>query len=336
MKLKYAIDKENRLKINSPKSKIPLKPKGTFRINKNNQLEYWLNEPKAWRQLYNLPQKTTFEGNWQLNNNHDLELVLNKSKGQFKSTRLTLRGKIISVDNNILALEIISRDVSPRKTSLTVLKLSGVWKADEYNRIIFQVSKKNSPDTLTFKAAWRLNNNQQIEYTYEKANLITKSKDKQTLNFEGFWKISSIHKLTYILGSSFDSEFDFKVHLENPNIYPQSRVIKYRIGIGLRQPKAESYKILSLYGEWKFSRDLCLSFIMDYGDNLVRKLEFGAEISFGPDKFILSLKDGRGESLGITLTYSHKLLSSLQPQVFVRLKSCQKNQGIEAGVTIPF
>ncbi|MDD2680313.1 MAG: hypothetical protein PHO03_05915 [Candidatus Omnitrophica bacterium] len=330
MKLKYSIDSRNQLLVKSPKSKTPLTPCGIFSVNKNNQLEYWLNEPPRWRAIYNLPKKLVFEGSWSLNANHDLELKLSKTAEQSEGERLVLKGDIISVDNNILAFEVVSRQ------TLRILKLSGAWQADEANRLVFQVEKKAFPDELIFKAGWQLNKNQQLEYTYTKTRLATKSKINQSFTFKGFWKIDSRHKLVYILAHSPDARFDFKVQLENPNIYPQDKAIKYRVGMGLRQPKGPDYRLITLYGEWKFKRNLGLIFSMDYGNHKVQEAEFGAELTFERNKFVFSLKDRRGEPLGITLTYSYSLLNALEPRVFIRLKAIQKELGVEAGFSIPF
>lgn len=341
MRYKYSISPQNQLIVSIPKQK-PLKPKGSFQINQNNRLEYWLNEPQTWRQLYNLPQKIVFEGKWQLNSNHDLELVLNKTRDQSAGSRLTLSGEIISVEGSILVFEIITHregDGSRRKPSpsaFSILKLTGTWQTDEVNRLTFEVAKKDAPDTLTFKAAWQVNKNQQIEYIYEKTSLRTKTKVKQALVFEGFWKIDSEHKISYALSHSLDSQFDFRVYLENPNIYPQQNAIKYRLGLGVKQPRRTNYKLITLYGQWKFNRNFSLIFSMDYGAAKVQELEFGAEASFQRNKLILSLKNTDGKPLGVTLTYTYKILNRLEPQAFIRLKSYQKQLDVETGFSVPF
>ncbi len=338
MKLKYSINKYNQLLIIPPNSKTPLQPKGAFKINKENQLEYWLNEPQAWRRIYNQPRKIVFKGNWQLNPNHDLELVLNKTRSQADEERLTLKGNIISVEKNKLAFEIISQGgrIDPALQTFRILKLIGTWQADEDNRLAFLVEKRVLPDELIFKLDWQINKNQQIEYTYEKTDLVKKTKTNQVLTFEGFWKIDSRHKLVYILSKTLNSAFDFRAQLESPSIYPQDRSIKYRLGIGLRQPEGGISKIAILYGEWKLNRSLGLVFRMEYGNGNVQETEFGAQVTFKRNKFLFSLQDERGKPLGITLTYSFSLLNSLEPQAFIRLKSFQKELGVEAGLTIPF
>jgi len=75
---------------------------------------------------------------------------------------------------------------------------------------------------------------------------------------------------------------------------------------------------------------------MDYGQGKVRQIEFGAEVTFGHNKLIFTLKNELGESLGATLTMTHKFLESFDVETFIRLKSLQKEQAIEAGITIPF
>ena len=330
MKKKFSIDKNNQLLIKSPKSKIPLKPKGEFAINKNNQLEYYLNEPIAWRKLYDLPSKIVFVGSWALNENHDLELRLNVTRNQLGKEIIVLKGEIISAEQGKFVFEIAGEGY------VKIVKFSGIWQADDKNRIIFKVQKKILPDTLIFGLAWQVNQNQKIEYVYEKTNLKTKTKTIQSLIFEGFWNICPNHKITYsILGSS-TSKFEFRAYLENPNLYPTKNIIKYRLGIGVKDSTNKDSRVISLYGQWKFSRNLGLIFSMDYGDGVIKEIEFGAEVSFNLNSIIFSLKDRVGEPLGITLTMTHKFINSLDPAAFIRLKSFQKRFEIEAGLTIPF
>lgn len=338
MKSKFSVNQENQLLVIPPNSKNSLKPKGEFRVNKNNQLEYWLNEPASWRKLYNLPGKLVFTGRWGLNTNHDLELRLSKSRNQPEDRRLVLNGRIISVEDNILAFEMISRQGSCRagEYSFRILKLSGTWQADKYNRLTFLIEKKRFPDELVFSSSWQLNESQQVEYAYTKTNLAKKTKTTQKLAFDGYWKIDSGHRLLYILSHNLNSGFNFKVQLENPNIYPQAKSIKYRVGLGISRPENLNYSLLSLYGEWKFNRSLGLVFRMEYGKNSVQEIEFGADVTLARNKFLFRLQNERGEPLGMTLAYSFNLLKDLQPQAFIRLKNRQRELGIEAGFTLPF
>ncbi|MCX5668594.1 MAG: hypothetical protein NTX89_00510 [Candidatus Omnitrophica bacterium] len=240
----------------------------------------------------------------------------------------SLRKRFIAAESDSLVIETIQtvekQGQSPSGTvpvwRLRILKLKGTWHANDYNELCFEVScRKGPPETYTFKGSWKLNSNQQIEYTSEDG------RDK--LTFKGYWNISSANCLVYIFDGSSTSRFEFKVQLESPTFYPKKGEIRYRIGVGLRQSRLSAPgQILILYGEWKFGRNLGLTFQMDYGQGKVRAIEFGAT----------ALKNEFGEPLGITLTMTHKFLEHFDAEVFLRLKSRQKEQSIEAGITIPF
>jgi hypothetical protein len=221
--------------------------------------------------------------------------------------------------------------------SIRLLKLSGFWKADEANRLNFVVEKKVSPDTLVFKSAWQINRNQQIEYTCEKTDLKTKAKALSTLIFSGFWQINSSNQLAYIISQSTNSKFNFRVQIETPNVYPKKGVIKYRIGIGLREITSGNPKVISLYGVWKFSRAVGLIFEMEYAKGEFHSLEFGAEVNFAKNNqasFKLMSKDG--QDLGIEVIFTHRFLSELDAELFLKLKKLKEENAVEAGVRIPF
>lgn len=330
------IDIKNRLIIRRKGKR--LSPQGYFSLDSENRLVYWLNEPVSWRTKYQLPDKIVFSGVWKINSNYDLELELEQKEQASKKERLTLKGKILSCEKDHVAFEIqtINHDGSD---SFYLLKLSGRWQADEYNRITFLITKKGQPDTLTFQGSWQLNENQQVTYIYEKMHLKTKSKVLHTLTFNGHWQITSSNRLTYILSTGANSRFDFKVQLESPNIRPKEGSIKYRLGIGIRQPKREKAKIITLYGTWKFSRKVGLFLEMSHSDGEISRLEFGAEVNFDKTNHVIfKLTSKNGELLGLSLTFTHKLLKELDGggELFLRLKRYREESGIDAGIKIPW
>jgi hypothetical protein len=331
MKNRYTVDKFNRLVIKQRHKRFLTG--GRFSIDKNNQLIYWLNEPISWRREYSLPKKIVFKGRWQLNKNYDLELVLDKTKKQFQDDILVIKGNIISTDRDTLAFETKTYDQNGL-LHIRILKLSVIWFADETNRLSFIV-KKQPDNILTLEGDWLINDNQQITYIYERTELKTKTRISNTLTFEGFWQISEANKLTYILKHSPDSRFDFRAQIETPNIYPQKGVIKYRLGVGIRQTKKE--KIISLYGTWKFSRKLGLIFQMDYGNGRICGIEFAADVFFDKKNEVnFSLKNKIDEPLGLSVTFTHKFLKELDAEAFLRLKGSYEESRIDAGVRIPF
>ncbi len=343
-KFKFSTDSDNRLIFRRDGKNIPVN--GTFETEDNNRLIYWLNEPAVWRKQYKFPEKIIFTGRWKLNANYDLELShsseqshsgnLSHSRASGNLETITLKGAIISCESDKLVFEI--RSVNKNGLSqFRLLKLTGFWGTDGRNQISFKINKKGPSDTLTFQGAWQLNENQQVIYTYEKAALKRKTKDTHTLVFIGFWQITSANKLTYILSQGTNSKFDFKAQIETPNVYPKKGVIKYRVGMGVREPKAGHIRIISLYGTWKFSRKLGLTFDMEYAKGQINSLSFGTEVNFGKrDQVVFNLINKDKEQLGMSVLFTHRFLRQLDAELFTRLKTSQKESGVDAGIRIPF
>jgi len=252
----------------------------------------------------------------------------------------SLRKRFISAESDSLVIETIqtlNKSPSLRGAAgdeaisrLRILRLKGTWSANSQNELVFDVAlRKGQPQTYTFKGSWKINNNQQIEYSC--------GQGADVLTFNGHWDISSVNRLVYILEGSSTSRFEFKVQLESSSMYPKSGQIRYRIGIGIRKSRLTAPgELIILYGEWKFGRDLGLTFQMDYGEERVKSITFGAEATFGSNNVVFALKNEFGKPLGMTLTMTHKFLEHLDAKAFIRLKSRQKEQAIEAGITLPF
>lgn len=330
MQARYTVDKNNRLIINLDGKNVCVF--GFFEVDESNRLIYWLNEPAQWRKQYGFGEKVIFTGNWKLNQNYDLELRLEDNSEDV----LRIKGEIISAEAQRLVFELKTSDENGL-TKFRLLKLNGTWQADEYNQLSFVVTKKVLPDILTLEGSWRLNKNQQIEYIWEKTELKRKTKEVSRLEFSGYWQIFEANKLTYIISSATNSRFDFRVQMESLNLYPKNGVIKYRLGIGVKQAKRIEPKIISLYGVWKFSRNLTLSFEMEYAKGEVHSLQFGAEVNFTKNNqiaFNLLAKDG--QNLGASVVFTHRFLKTLDAEVFMRLKKLKDEAGVDVGVRIPF
>ncbi len=331
MRLRYSVDKDNRLIIR--KGKKNLAASGAFSIDKSNRLIYRLNKSQAWRRQYALPPRIVFKGTWNLDSNYDLTFTLDRNKSQIQGDALTIQGNIISTDRDILVFEIKTYD-NDSLLHIQILKLNIILFADENNRLCFTV-KKLRPDILPLEGDWQINQNQQIIYEYERSELKTKSKIFNTLTFSGFWQITEADRLTYILKHSSSSRFDFRAQIETPTVYPHKGVIKYRLGIGVRENK-QAQKIISLYGTWKFSRNLGLVFQMDYNREGWESIEFGADVTFQEDTVAFSLRNKAGEPLGLTLTFTHRFLKKIDAEAFLRLKALGREPGIEVGLKVPF
>jgi hypothetical protein len=241
-----------------------------------------------------------------------------------------IRQRFISAKSETLVIETIKTDYLNRRQHLGVIRLKGTWRANSANQLCFSVAApEGTPKTYTLKGSWKLNNNQQIEYTSEDG------RDK--LTFQGYWKVSSAKRIVYFLEGSSASRFEFKVQLESASLLPKAGQLRFRLGAGIRRSRANSGNpVVILYGQWKIGRCLGLLFQMDYGQGKLRQLEFGSEVTFGRNKVNFALKDELGKPLGITLTMTHRFLKTLDASAFLKLKSRQKELAIEAGIKVPF
>ena len=333
-KPRYLIDDNNRmLLVNDEETNFI---NGSFLINEDNYLIYRLDEAVSSQLNYQLPEELVFTGSWKLNSDYDLQLELTQGEPEAGKKILTLKGEIVSSENDKLVFQLkpIEKDGS---TSFQLLQLNGTWKVDELNQISFMVGKQDLPDIFTLKGAWQLDENQQIVYDYQKTDLKTKNKILSKITFVGFWQIASENRLTYILSRGTNAKFDFKVQIETPNVYPKEGVIKYRLGVGLKETTPGEQKIICLYGTWKVSRQVGLTFDMEYAKGHIQSLVFAANVNFDKNnQIVFNLKNKSDENLGLSVVFTHKFLKELDGELFLRLKRYRQDSGIDAGIRIPF
>jgi hypothetical protein len=363
MRYRYSIDRNNQLLINTPKLKLPLRPAGKFSIDKNNRLIYRLNRPGFWRKEYNLPGKIRFTGNWRLDSEHNLELILTKTHTHYRGDRLAFSSKFLSARDDAFVFEIISHTKQhlplkegvskaglPETSRIQLLKLTGYWRAGRFNRLQFAVKKKTQPDILTLDGIWQINKNQWIVYTRHKANLKKGRKIEETLVFRGYWQIDSSRRLTYILSEHHylrrrvdlktNSYFEFRVQIETPSIYPKKGVIKYRLGIGLKglPPKGPvANKVICLYGVWRFSRRVGLFYEMKYGRGITHALDFGAEVYIDKkDKVVFKLMNKENKPLGLAVMFRRRFFKGTDAQVFLKGVYSSAERVLKTGLRFPF
>ena len=254
----------------------------------------------------------------------------------------TYRKRFIAVESDSLVIETIQTEsktyqqgLSPKgtvpATHLRIFKLKGTWRANNQNELVFDVTMRKGPtETYTFRGAWKINKNQQIEYVC--------GAGPDVLTFKGHWDIFSADRIVYFLEGSSTSRFEFKAQLESASFYPKEGQIRYRIGIGVRKNRLTAPgQMLILYGEWKFSRNLGLIFKMEYEEGEFHSLEFGAEVDLSKkNQVAFQLKGKDGRDLGVQVTFTHKFLNKLDAKAFLRLKKAQKESSIETGVEVPF
>jgi len=326
-KIRFEVDPFNRLvyKKSEKKSRLPgfrTVIDGRFRIGKNNNLIYEVRKSP----LSTIPQKIKLKGSWSLDKNHNLILTLNKWGNQIFGNKLILKGDLIDVKANKLTFAVTTKD-SSGKTHLYTLNFEGIWQADKFNRLSFNIKKeKGNPDTLILKGSWEINKNNEIIYTYTKSRLKRKTKRTKTITFKGYWDITNKHRITYILNKEINSEFTFEVRLGKP----AGRGMEYQIGIGVTPAK----KKLTLSGQWKVNKRLGLIFEMPYEKGKRRGIIFGASCKIGKQNNLeFKLKNKKGDDLGIDIKLSRKIIKGAG-ETFLRALKEGGKLSIIAGVGI--
>lgn len=340
-KITYEIDPHNRLgyKKTGKNSGLPgfrTVIDGTFEIDKNNRLIYHI---KKSQNPDNIPQQLKLKGKWSLDKEHNLVLTLDKWGNQIAGNKLILEGELMDADANALSFMVTSKD-SYGKAHIYIIKLSGRWQADKYNRLSFDIEREKGPsDRLTFQGAWEINKQNELIYTYEKSWLAKEkkvtngstsltigpesSRRANTITLKGYWDIAEKHRIIYVLNKELKSEFDFRVSVG----LPAKRGLAYELGIGAIPRK----KTITLFGSWKLSPRLGLLFEMPAADGKINSVVLEALCKLDKNYNLdIRLENKRGEDLGINLKLSRKILKD-QGEAFIRALSLRKEFSLVAG-----
>ncbi|MBN3040237.1 MAG: hypothetical protein JW867_03845 [Candidatus Omnitrophica bacterium] len=332
MSLKFSTSDDNALIIRNSKNRSAVKGLGRFKPGKDNNLDFVFSEASNWQAVYDFPKKITFKGKWRLNSNHDL--VFDVQEKKTKTYSLVLKGTILDVRKNFLIFQIKSKTKTGEEIFYPLM-LKGSWKADKYNRIIFNIEKDASLDRLVFKGSWDVNKEQKIEYSYSKTKLKTKTKTLYRLTFNGYWDFSEANRLKFIISRDQSSYFDFKAFIGSKNIYPKKGELKFRLGIGTG--KSKKNKVVTFYGDWRLQDKKGLSFEVDLGSRGISSISFYFDIrAKTKDSIVLQLKDLENKPLAAVITYKRKMLRKKDLEYFLRLEKNPDHYRYDLGVTLRF
>ena len=332
--MKLQVDPHNRLVVSETGEKLRLTRfrrvlDGKFKTGPNNSLIYHIKVPMVGLvpNLEGAPHQVKLRGKWSLSKNHDLVLTLDKWRRQIPGDELTLQGQIAAASGNSLSFAVTTRS-EKNIESRNILRLQGVWQADEHNRLTFRVKKgEGRHDTLIFDGIWEVNRQHQIVYRYEKSQLTRQRILKKTLIFEGHWDIFKRNRLSYNLSLDGKSAFDFRTDIG----VLAKNYIKYTIGIGVRNRKEPIERIITLYGQWKIKKNVGLLFEIEYEKGETRAITFGADAKLTKQGNIeFKLKNELKKDLGPELKLSRKLLKG-DGEAFFKLLKSKKETAIYVG-----
>jgi hypothetical protein len=274
IKIKYEIDPHNRLVVEEGRGveKFRTILDGSFKVDENNALSYHVKKSSG----IDVPQQVKFSGNWSLDEDHRLVLVLDKWNNQVEGNKLVLEGALLDAMGSELAYSITTRDKADNER-IYILKFSGKWQADKEGRLCFDVDNESGDvDRLTLRGTWKINDQNRIIYTHKQAALKTKEKIEDVITLKGYWDISGEDRLTYVLNKDLGSQFDFRVVFEKVT----KDGLHFSIGIGAA-PLKERF---SLSGTWKMKKGLGLAFEAGYGEGRVRSINVVAKCPIFEDQ----------------------------------------------------
>ena len=271
----------------------------------------------------------TLEGHWELDEHHE---VYYRSKGDREEVKL--KASLLQAEPEALILLVTQRKEKHRITT-SLLKLSGAWRLDDRNRIVFYVEREfGKKDVLTFQGAWQVGKQHEIIYTYERQSLKTKTKELNSLIFKGVWDISERHRLSFTVGVNSQSVFRFRGAFQTKSILAKQGEIRYQVGVEVLGKRR--LRTITLFGKWKLSGDLELSFEIEYRDGTKHAMVFGAEFSLGRGRTIeTKLMNKEGDPLGLEVIFTQEFMDG-EAGLFLRLRKSLEESALEAGIKIPW
>lgn len=276
-----------------------------------------------------IERSTSAKGRWELTPDHEVQY-----KSQGKDEEFKFKGSIIAAEPDALVVSVTERQ-SDQKIVTSIAKLTGAWRLDPKNRIVFEVEREDGKkDALTFKGAWQVGESNQLIYTYQQTDLKRKRKTirkiTRELTFTGFWDISDDNRLTYWLSADSNSAFRFRGTFQTRSILAKKGELRYQAGVEVNG--RHKIQNIILFGKWKVSKSLELSFEIGYEDERKKTIAFGGEYAIsGDSRIAVNLKNRAGEPLGIELILTRDIFGK-DGQAFMRLEKSLEESGVEAGM----
>lgn len=252
-------------------------------------------------------EKMVVDGKWSLLGDNILKLSLSSSDPLLSGKTIIFKGEVISHSASGLTFRVRHSDALSGEKSRTI-ELKGVWALDNLNRLTFRVSKADGKyDTLSFNGAWNIGANNELSYRVAKTHLKTKVKVEKALVFRGHWDLYRT-RIVYSLEGDGNSFFSFKAAIQSKSLMAKKGEIRYQLGAGTVSFFERSGKVsrtVAIYGIWKLSHDLKVSFEVKCPGSEKREINFGIEKMFAENrKITVALKDRKGETLGLDVTFT--------------------------------
>ncbi|MDD4954621.1 MAG: hypothetical protein PHP17_01080 [Candidatus Omnitrophica bacterium] len=269
-----------------------------------------------------LPHSLKIEGTWSIPNGN-LTFITNESYSSFFGQSLSFSAKIEKISKSCISFKILKR-TTPKLYSRRQLMLSGRWKVDKLNNLIFEVKTSSDFDEFSFGNNWQVTKENNILLFYKKKFL--KKEIISCLVLEGSWEFCR-NSLNFMVEGSSKDKIKFDVALTNKAVSLGEENLDLTIGL-----KKDSVKSISLYGRCKYLKDRFKITLNSKRGKLTWIFMLNKKLS--KDKELLfELINKKGKPLGLQITFSKRLPSG--GNFFIRAKAAEEKR-IEAGLYFPF
>lgn len=267
------------------------------------------------------------EGTWRLAPGHELQYRRRSGREE-----VLLSGPLAEAGPSGLSFRVEANSLEGELVGRT-LQLRGRWQADTRNRLAFLAHRSGGEsDLLRLEGEWELDSRHQLLYRFEQEDLKRKRKETHLLRFAGHWDIGEDRQLAYLLDRSSDSSFRFRGAFQTPSILAKEGAIRYQLGA-----EAEDrgrLRTLTLFGKWKLSRRLGLSFEVPYAGGRIRGIDFGAELGFDSvGNIACRLLTRDGQPLGLEVIFTRQFFKG-DGELFARLRRSAEETAVEGGVRV--
>jgi hypothetical protein len=268
----------------------------------------------------------TIRGRWHLEDGREITYRVRREDDGTETIRVS--GILVAAEAGGLLIS-LTQERTRGALSAGLIKLTGHWRADENNRILFDVAGHyGRSGSLILTGEWEIGPSHEIVYSYARAK--AGAEEIQKLVFKGIWDIDDGRCITYRLEGSTDCVLKFRGTFQTRSILAKEGALRYQIGIEIEgRPEIRT---LALFGKWKLSRTLEIFFEMEYAGGRKQTIVFGGVYSPSPDFGIsVMLKTRSGESLGVEVVLTEEVFDG-RGEMFLRLRHSAGETALETGM----
>jgi len=227
---------------------------------------------------------------------------------------------LAAAEPDALVLSVTERE-NEKRTVTRMMRVAGKWRVGAGNVLEFVLDKNEArKGVVSFGADWRVN----------KANEIEVSLGPDRASLKGVWDVADRNSLVYQIRRGSGEELHFRGAFQTRSIQAKKGEIRYQLGA--ESARKKTVRTVTLFGKWILSRDLGLSFEIEYANGKRRAILFGGDCRMDVDNTIrVDLVARKNKPLAVELILTKEVTDG---SVFMRLSRSLDDARAEAGLCL--